>query len=127
MYSSVWINIWIKIQQRFCCVCYFLNEAMLIVSFQNKQLSWNLAVLFECCHWNDLRYKITANCPPERAVGKFYSNSCWKQLFRYLIMKIIGTDRSGTIFPWPKKIVGSSIIKGQMDIPKKAFLFISLI
>lgn len=42
-------------------------------------------------------------------------------------MKIIGTDESGTIFPWPKKIVGSSIIKGQMDIPKKAFLFISLI
>lgn len=68
-------------------------------------------------------YKTTANCPPERAVAKFYSNSCWKRLFHYLIMKITGTDESGTIFHWPKKIVGRS----KMDIPKKAFLFISLI
>lgn len=39
-------------------------------------------------------------------------------------MKIIGTDESGTVFPWPKKIVGSSIIKGQVDIAKKAYVYL---
>lgn len=39
-------------------------------------------------------------------------------------MKIIGTDESGTVFPWPQEIVGSSIIKGEMDIPKKASVYL---
>lgn len=38
---------------------------------------------------------------------------------------MIGADESYSLFHWPRKSLGSSIIKGQTDIPNKAFLFSS--
>lgn len=107
-------------------VNYFLNGAMLIISFWNKQFCWNLAV-FEYCHWNDLMYKILANCPPERAVAEFSSNSCWKQLFHYLIMKIIAQMNQVHYFSGQRKLWAVVSLKGKWIYLRRHFCLFILI